>query len=61
MPLRRKLRLRGQGVGASKSHPEGDLYVVIKVVVPRSVDDESRKLIEEFAARNPMNPRQGLW
>ena len=56
-----KLRLRGQGVAASKSHPEGDLYVVIKVVVPRSVDEESRKLVEEFAGRNPMNPRLGLW
>ncbi len=56
-----KLRLRGQGVPASKTLPDGDLYVVAKVVVPKSVDAESRKLIEEFAERNPSQPRAGLW
>lgn len=56
-----RLRLRGQGVPASKSHPEGDLYVVAKVVVPRAVDEEGRRLIEEFAALNPSRPREGLW
>jgi len=57
----RRLKVRGQGVPASKTTPEGDLYLVIKVVVPASVDDESRRLIEQFAARNPSDPRQGLW
>jgi len=56
-----KLRLRGQGVPASKNHPEGDLYLVARIVAPRPVDDESRALIEQFAARNPSNPREGLW
>jgi DnaJ-class molecular chaperone len=56
-----KLRLRGQGVAGSKNHPDGDLYVILKVIVPKSVDDESRKLIEEFAERNPAQPRVGLW
>jgi DnaJ-class molecular chaperone len=56
-----KLRLRGQGVPATKNHPEGDLYIVPKIVVPRSVDDESRQLIEQFAARNPQRPREALW
>ena len=57
----RRLRLRGQGVPASKTAPDGDLYLVIKVVVPTSIDEESRQLIEEFAARNPSTPRQGIW
>ena len=57
----RRLRLKGQGVPASKTAPEGDLYLVIKVVVPPKVDDESREMIEKFAALNPSNPRQGLW
>ena len=57
----KRLRLRGQGVPATKSAPEGDLYLVLRVVVPASVDDESRQLIEQFAARNPANPRQGMW
>ena len=58
-----KLRLRGQGVPAFKDHPAGDLFVVVKVVVPKVVagDDESRRLIEEFASKNPQNPRAGLW
>jgi DnaJ-class molecular chaperone len=56
-----KLRLRGQGVPAHKNHPEGDLYVIAKVVVPKSVDEESRKLMEQFAERNPSQPRAGLW
>jgi curved DNA-binding protein len=56
-----KLRLRGQGVPASKKHPTGDLYVVPKIVVPKQVDEESRRLIEEFADRNPSRPREGLW
>jgi curved DNA-binding protein len=56
-----KLRLRGQGVGASKTYPEGDLYIIPKVVVPRSVDEESRHLIEQFAERNPAQPRENRW
>ena len=57
----RRLRLKGQGVPASKTLPDGDLYLVIKVVVPAKVDDESRALMEQFAARNSTDPRQGLW
>ncbi len=56
-----KLRLRGQGVPASGGKPAGDLFVVLKIVVPKSVDEESRHLIEEFSRRNPYNPRAGLW
>ncbi|MCA1686017.1 MAG: DnaJ domain-containing protein [Planctomycetia bacterium] len=56
-----KLRLRGQGLPATAGKPEGDLFVVLKVVVPRTVDDESRRLIREFGDRNPVRPREGLW
>jgi DnaJ-class molecular chaperone len=56
-----KLRLRGQGVPASGGHPAGDLLVELKVVVPKAVDEESRDLIRQFADRNPMDPRAGLW
>jgi DnaJ-class molecular chaperone len=55
-----KLRLKGQGVPASGGKPEGDLFVQLKVVVPRSVDDESKRLIQQFAERNKQNPRAGL-
>jgi DnaJ-class molecular chaperone len=56
-----KLRLKGQGVPASGSKPAGDLFVVLKIVVPKSVDETSRRLIEEFARHNPYHPRAGLW
>ena len=56
-----KLRLKGQGVPAAGGKPEGDLFVQLKVVVPKPIDDDSRRLIQEFADRNKQNPRAGLW
>lgn len=56
-----RLRLRGQGVPARGSAPAGDLFVVPRIVVPRAVDDEARRAIETFAARDPSRPREGLW
>ena len=56
-----KLRLRGQGVPASQGKPEGNLFVVLKIVVPKTVDEESRRLIREFDERNPLNPRASIW
>ena len=56
-----KMRLRGQGVPASGGKPEGDLFVVVKIAVPKNLDEESRDLIAKFAERNPQRPREGLW
>jgi DnaJ-class molecular chaperone len=47
-----KLRLRGKGPRGDDGQPT-DLYVVTRVVVPRSLDEESRRLIERFAQLNP--------
>jgi DnaJ-class molecular chaperone len=50
-----KLRLRGKGIRG------GDQYLVFKVVVPSGeVDEASKKLIEEFAKKNPLNPRANV-
>lgn len=49
----RRLRLRGKGLNG------GDLYIDVKVVVPRPADERSRELIEEFARLNPQSPRVG--
>lgn len=46
-----KLRLKRQGIAG------GDLYVVVKIVVPKNIDSRSRELIEEFARLNPQDPR----
>jgi curved DNA-binding protein len=56
-----KLRLKGQGIPSSGSKPGGDLFVVLKILVPKTIDAASRRLIEEFAEHNPQNPRAGLW
>jgi DnaJ-class molecular chaperone len=49
----KRLRLRGQGLGGH------DLFVETQIVTPATIDDESRKLVEEFAKRNPQKPRTG--
>ncbi len=46
-----RLRLKRQGIAG------GDLYVVVKIVVPKNIDSRSRELIEEFNRLNPLNPR----
>ena len=56
-----KLRLRGQGVPAAPGKSQGDLFLAIKIVVPRSVDEASQRLIREFDEKNPLSPRAGLW
>lgn len=47
----RKLRLRGKGPNGS------DLILQLKIVVPPSLDAESVALIRQFAALNPLSPR----
>jgi DnaJ-class molecular chaperone len=42
-----RMRLKGKGAG------QADLYVEVRIRVPRTLDDESRRLIEEFARLNP--------
>src|SRR5262249_22318383 len=49
-----RLRLRGKGIAS------GDQFIEIKVIVPSSIDDRSRELIEEFGRLNPQNPRENL-
>jgi curved DNA-binding protein len=49
-----RVRLRGKGLNG------GDQYLVIKVVAPGGVDDRSRELMEEFARRNPHDPRANV-
>jgi DnaJ-class molecular chaperone len=49
-----RLRLRGKGISG------GDQYIEIKVVVPSSLDDKSRQLIEEYSRLHPQNPRADL-
>tara|TARA_R110000824_G_scaffold401796_1_gene616775 strand:+ start:39748 stop:40698 length:951 start_codon:yes stop_codon:yes gene_type:complete len=53
-----RLRLKGKGLpGKSK---QGDLYVVLKVVMPKQFDSDSIKLWQELASKANYNPRSDL-
>lgn len=51
-----RLRLRGKGAIAPDGQ-RGDLYLVVEIHTPDSLDAESRELIEAFARLNPDDPR----
>lgn len=53
-------RLRLKGKGPMKGGSPTDLFVRVRIVVPRQLDDESRALIEEFGRLNPGNPRDDV-
>jgi len=51
-----KMRLRGKGMPVTKgSH--GDLYAVIKIVVPKKLSERERELFEELSQVSTFNPR----
>ncbi|MCS7263374.1 MAG: molecular chaperone DnaJ [Armatimonadetes bacterium] len=54
------LRLAGLGM-PKRTGGRGDLYVRVKVVVPKNLTQRERDLIEELQKLRPENPRVGLW
>ncbi len=55
----RKLRLKGQGVRRPDGSA-GDLIVVLQIELPKTIDQQSQELIEQFEVRNPMTLRNDL-
>jgi molecular chaperone DnaJ len=55
-----RLRLKGKGAGGRAGQPPGDQILILQIVPPRTVDPESRKLLEELERLNPTNPRADL-
>jgi curved DNA-binding protein len=53
-----KLRIKGRGV--ERGTEKGDQYAVVKIVVPKGLDDEDRKLVETLAGKHPLNARAEL-
>lgn len=53
-----RLRLRGQGVPASRTTAAGDLYARIKIVVPKDAGPKLEQALLELAEENP---RKGLF
>ena len=56
-----KLRLRGKGFAASGSKAVGDLYVIVRIRVPRNLDENERKRVAELAKLDPEDLRRDLW
>jgi DnaJ-class molecular chaperone len=55
----KKLRVRGHGVPVKSGEP-GDLLAEIQIVLPPSLDDESREAIRKLGERHSANPREHL-
>jgi DnaJ-class molecular chaperone len=55
-----RFRIKGKGI-PQRHGGRGPLYVDVRIVPPTRVDEESRKLLQEFAQRNPQDDlRAGL-
>lgn len=52
-----RLRLRGKGL-PKKSGGHGDLYAVIKIVIPRTLSPREKELFEELARTSNFDPRK---
>ncbi|MEW9528474.1 DnaJ C-terminal domain-containing protein [Microbispora sp. NPDC049125] len=52
----RRLRLRGQGMPNSRGDP-GDLFAEVRIMVPRTLSAEERRLYEQLAGVSSFNPR----
>ncbi len=53
-----KLRLRGKGL-PQKGDDLGDLFVRVKIVVPKDLSPKEKELFSEMAKLSGFNPRQG--
>jgi len=53
-------RLRGQGLPRLSGDGPGDLYVTIRVEIPRGLDARTDELVRELERLLPMQPRAGL-
>ncbi|CAN5533852.1 J domain-containing protein [soil metagenome] len=53
-----KLRIKDRGV--FRGDEKGDQYVITKIIVPKELDAEDKKLFENLAAKHPVNARAEL-
>jgi DnaJ-class molecular chaperone len=50
-----KLRVKGRGI--QRGEEKGDQLVVVKVIIPKSLDDEAKELVRQLEAKAPVNAR----
>jgi DnaJ-class molecular chaperone len=56
-----KLRLRGKGIHGARGHAAGDLIVTVQIEVPRQLDEQGRRAVEELAGLEPLDLRRELF
>jgi DnaJ-class molecular chaperone len=57
-----KLRLRGKGIpNPTKGGTAGDLYVVIQIRVPKTLDADAEAAVDALAKAGPEHPRKELF
>jgi curved DNA-binding protein len=54
-----KLRLRGRGVQDERTGQTGDMYAIIRVVVPRELSPRARELVQALQQELKQSPRVG--
>jgi curved DNA-binding protein len=52
-----RIRLRGKGLLLREGHGHGDLYAVVKVVIPKDLSGREKSLFEELAKVSSFKPR----
>ena len=52
-----KIRLKGKGMPQRRGDGRGDLFAVVKIVVPTTLDAKERELFQELAKRSSFKPR----
>jgi len=53
-----KLRIKQRGI--RRGSEQGDQFVVMRVIVPRNVEKDDKALLEELAAKYPVDARQDV-
>ena len=53
-----KLRIKGRGI--ERGQEKGDEFAVLKVLVPRQLDEESKEQVKALEAKNPVDARADI-
>ena len=57
----RKLRLKEKGVKSHKTGKKGDMFLILKIVPPKQIDERSKQLLNELAEMNPQKDIRESW
>jgi len=57
----KKLRLKGKGVMFHATKTRGDLYAIVKIVLPPTLSPKAQELLKQLGEETPFNPRSGMW